>query len=389
MPTTETDGSTDARRVEVESLSKSFGDEAVLREVDLSVAPGEICVVVGPSGCGKSTLLKAIAGLVETDDGVVRFDGADAGDLSIPERDVALVFQEFEETLFPHMTVAENVAFGLRQREGVADAEIDERVDEMLDLLAISELRDDHPDELSGGQQQRVELARQLVRGCDVLLMDDPLADLDYKLQKRLQLELRRLHAEWGATVVYVTHNQDQALTLADTLAVLNDGTIEQVGAPAEVYDDPQTAFVGRFVGDANLAEGEYVGTEGETLLVETGAGRLAATSHAPPESAGVHSYVLVRPERIAVGEDAARKENVVEATLQGRTFTGEETEFAVDVAGIDEQFQIRVPGNVSVGAIGDRVTVGWDAVDARLFHDGTLSASGEYTPAQLRELFS
>jgi ABC-type Fe3+/spermidine/putrescine transport system ATPase subunit len=200
-----------AREVEsvisVTSLEKSFANEQVLRGIDFTVDDGEFCVVVGPSGSGKSTLLKCIAGLVEFDRGSISLDGRDVGALSVPERNIGFVFQDFEERLFPHMTVAENVAFGLRQA-GASETEIETKTDEMLALLSIGETRDSFPSELSGGQQQRVELARQLVRECDVMLLDDPLADLDYKLQKRMELEMRQIHEELGSSTSPTTRTR-------------------------------------------------------------------------------------------------------------------------------------------------------------------------------------
>src|SRR6056297_1200369 len=243
-------GSTDVR---VDSLDISFRNERVLQSIDLEIEDGEFCVIVGPSGCGKSTLLQTIAGLTTPDRGRVFLRGEDAGEMSVQDRDLGYVFQEFEDALFPHMSVGENIAFGVRQQsESVDEAALDERIDDLLAMLAIPETRDDLPSALSGGQQQRVELARQLIRECETMLLDDPLADLDYKLQKQMELEMRQIHEDLGSTFVYVTHNQDQALKLADKLVVMNQGMLEQVGTPDEVYANPATAFVGRFVGDSN-----------------------------------------------------------------------------------------------------------------------------------------
>jgi len=245
-----------AENIRLQSVNISFRDEQVLQDIDLAVDDGEFCVIVGPSGCGKSTLLQSIAGLSEPDSGTVYLNGDPASSLSVQERNLGYVFQEFEDTLFPHMTVEENVAFGVRQQDEQVDEEqLSEEIDEMLDLLAIGDTRDDLPSGLSGGQQQRVELARQLIRGCDTILLDDPLADLDYKLQKRMELEIRRIHEELESTFLYVTHNQDQALKLADTVVVMNRGRIEQIGTPSEVYHNPNTAFVANFIGDNNITE--------------------------------------------------------------------------------------------------------------------------------------
>jgi ABC-type Fe3+/spermidine/putrescine transport system ATPase subunit len=379
-----------AREVEsiisVTSLEKSFANEQVLRGIDFSVADGEFCVVVGPSGSGKSTLLKCIAGLVEFDRGSITLGGTDVGELSVPERDLGFVFQDFEERLFPHMTVAENVAFGLRQA-GVSETDIETKTNEMLALLAISETRDSLPSELSGGQQQRVELARQLVRECDVMLLDDPLADLDYKLQKRMELEMRQIHEELGSTFVYVTHNQDQALKLADRLVVVNQGLIEQVGTPDEVYAEPATAFVGRFVGDSNPLLGRVTDVDGGTLTVDTAAGPVTAVTRDEGVEPGAEVVVLVRPEAVRLGDAAEGCDNTFVGGVVGRTYTGEVTEFTVSLdAGEDvEDFQSVTSGNVPMEAVQSRTTVGWNADEGVAY--AKLSVSDTVTVDDLMEV--
>lgn len=376
--------------IQVSGLVKSFGRETVLRDVDLTVEPGEFCILIGPSGSGKSSVLKSIAGLIEPDAGQVLIDGEDVADTPVAERDLGFVFQEFEETLFPHMTVAENVAFGLEESDDdYSSGEIDERVDEMLDLLAISETREDRPEALSGGQQQRVELARQLVRDCEVMLLDDPLADLDYKLQKRMELELRRLHAETGGTYLYVTHNQEQALTLADKLVVINDGRIEQVGTPTAVYENPANAYVGRFVGDSNLFEARVTDVGDAGIDTETSIGDVAARPGHDGLAAEDDGVVLVRPENVALGDDATDLANHVVGRPEDRIYTGERTEFivSVDADGGERTVQSIYPGNVTFEDLqaGDTVDLGWRRADAAAFT--RLSTSGEVTVDQLRRL--
>jgi ABC-type Fe3+/spermidine/putrescine transport system ATPase subunit len=367
------DGS-EAAGIRVSNLEKSFEGAEVLRGIDLSVEAGEFCVVVGPSGCGKSTLLKSIAGLVDPDEGRVFLGGEDVTDTPVNERGVGFVFQEFEETLFPHMTVAENVAFGLRQDDrAFSDEEVASRVDEMLDLLAIPETREDTPGELSGGQQQRVELARQLVRESDVMLLDDPLADLDYKLEKRMELEMRRIHAETSGTYLYVTHNQEQALKLADKLVVMNRGVVEQVGPPEEIYADPANAFVGRFVSDTNLLRARVLDRNGDgTVTAETPVGELTARAGNADVNPDARGVVLIRPEDVAIGADARTADNRFEARFEDRTYTGEMTEFVFSVAsdGDRETLQVLRPGNVSLDETAGRddVALGWDAADANCF---------------------
>jgi ABC-type Fe3+/spermidine/putrescine transport system ATPase subunit len=372
--------------IAIESLSKSFPGEDVLHDIEFDVGEGEFCVVIGPSGCGKSTLLKCIAGLFDHE-GDVYLNGTNSSDVSIPERDIGFVFQEFEETLFPHMTVEENIAFGLRQKD-VSEDEIEREVDDMLELLSIEGTKNDYPDQISGGQQQRVELARQLIRETDLLLLDDPLADLDYKLQKKMELEMHRLHDSMGSTFVYVTHNQDQALKLADRIVVMNHGHIEQIGTPEEVYHEPETGFVGRFIGDSNMLVPESVSDDGGTLTVETEIGSVTAVANgnASDVSGGAtDSMVFLRPESIAIGSDAESCVNNHTGTLEGRTYTGEFTEFAVSFDGLDTEFQILDPGNRRIGSIGEPVTIGWDTADAHYIQ--TVSVTDTTTLSDLQEL--
>jgi len=348
--------------ISVSSLRKSFTTEEVLCGIDLHIESGEFCVVVGPSGSGKSTLLKCIVGLLDYDDGWVTLNGKDVESVPVEDRNLGYVFQDFEERLFPHMTVEENVAFGLRnQEDGPSDSEINERITSMLELLAISETRDNAPGELSGGQQQRVELARQLVRRCDVMLLDDPLADLDYKLQKRMELEMRRIHEELDSTFLYVTHNQDQALKLADKLVVMNHGMIEQVGPPDEVYDNPNTAFVGRFVGDSNPLLGDVVEARGERVAVETNAGRVLAKPRGDSAD-GNRVLIITRPEELVLGRGAMERDNAFDARIESRTYTGETTEFVVAVEGLKQEFEVVVPGNVGFDDLDRKTKIGWNA---------------------------
>lgn len=368
----------------VDSLSKSFANETVLRDINFTVADGDLCVVVGPSGCGKSTLLQCLAGLVEYDRGHIELDGRSDDTLTVAERDLGYVFQEFEDALFPHMTVAENIAFGLRQQDVDYDEdEIDAKIDEMLDLLSIPETKDNVPDELSGGQQQRVELARQLVRDCDIMLLDDPLADLDYKLQKRMELEIRSIHADLESTFLYVTHNQDQALKLADKLVVMNNGMVEQVGTPAEVYQSPETAFVGRFVGDSNAFEGTVTATEGDTVSLDTPLGDVRASVASGTVSTGDASLFQFRPNAVRrVDEGSA--DNSFAAQLIDQTYTSEETELTFRHHGSEAVVQAVTPRRSSL-EVGDDVTIGWDASDTVFFP--TLSVTDTTTVTDLQEI--
>jgi len=379
-----------APAVSVRGLSKSYPDETVLEDVSFEIDTGEFCVVMGPSGSGKSTLLGCIAGLVDHETGTVSIEGTSMDGVPVTDRGLGYVFQEFEDALFPHMTVAENVAFGLEQQDrDRSRAEIDERIDELLELLAIPGTRESLPSELSGGQQQRVELARQLVRDCSVMLLDDPLADLDYKLQKRMELEIRRIQNEMNSTFLYVTHNQDQALKLADKLVILNDGRVEQIGTPAEVYYEPASAFVGRFVGDSNPFHGTADGTAGteDGVTVDTEIGSMEATVQGGATPDGERVLAMVRPESVRLGEAAVGTDNVYTGELVDWTYMGEETEYSVDVDGLGYTLQAVQRGTPSFDRddLGTTLSVGWDRADTLCF--GTVSVAPTVTVDQLMEV--
>jgi putative spermidine/putrescine transport system ATP-binding protein len=238
--------------VRLEGVRKSYGDVVAVDGVDLEIAPGEFFTLLGPSGSGKTTTLRLIAGFERPDGGVIELHGRDVTGIAPYERDVNTVFQDY--ALFPHMTVAENVGYGLRVK-GVRKAERRARVDEALQLVLLPDVGGRKPVQLSGGQRQRIALARSLVNRPRVLLLDEPLGALDLKLRQEMQIELKRIQQEVGLTFVYVTHDQEEALTMSDRLAVFNRGRIEQLGTPAEVYEHPSTEFVAGFVGVSNLLE--------------------------------------------------------------------------------------------------------------------------------------
>ncbi|MBB3310335.1 multiple sugar transport system ATP-binding protein [Rhizobium sp. BK196] len=248
--------------VVLESVRKSFGSLEVMKGVDLTVEPGEFCVFVGPSGCGKSTLLRIISGLETTTSGQVFIDGKDVTDAEPSERGIAMVFQSY--ALYPHLTVAENIGFGLSLAKR-PKAEIAERVKQTADVLQLSHLLDRKPKALSGGQRQRVAIGRAIIRNPKVFLFDEPLSNLDASLRSQMRIELTELHAKLGATMIYVTHDQVEAMTMADKIVVLNGGQIEQVGTPMTLYNNPASPFVAGFIGSPkmNLFDGEIATREG------------------------------------------------------------------------------------------------------------------------------
>jgi len=355
--------------ITLQNIETSVSGELVLSGVSLDIDAAEFVVIIGPSGGGKSTLLKSIAGLREPASGTIRLRETDASELSPAERAVGFVFQEFEDTLFPHKTVAENVAFGLEQQdESYSDEEIDAKIDDVLELLSISDTRDSVPEELSGGQQQRVELARQLVRECDIMLLDDPLADLDYKLQKRLELDLHRLQRERESTFVYVTHDQNQALKLADKMVVLNEGEIEQVGTPEEVYHEPETAFVARFVGDSNQFVSNVESRSDSAVTVTSEIGEFSAISQADASSEGRRGITIVRPEDVQFGDTARACDNTFNATVEEQTYSGEFTEYHVSLSSTRRELVVVETGQPRFETVGGDVSIGWETADARYY---------------------
>ena len=242
--------------IDIKHLSKSFGDKKVLEDINLYVRKGEFITLLGPSGCGKTTLLRQIAGFIAPDEGQILLEGKDISSIPPYKRPLNTVFQRY--ALFPHLDVYDNIAFGLKLK-GVPQDEIDTRVKKMLKMVSMSDYEDRSVDSLSGGQQQRVAIARALVNMPKVLLLDEPLAALDLKMRKDMQIELKELHQKMGITFIYVTHDQEEALTLSDTIVVLNEGRIQQIGTPTDIYNEPCNSFVADFIGESTILNGTMI----------------------------------------------------------------------------------------------------------------------------------
>jgi spermidine/putrescine ABC transporter ATP-binding subunit len=350
---------TGAADVRLRDLVKRYGATRALDGVSLDVAPGEFFTLLGPSGCGKTTTLRAVAGFVTPDGGDILIRGARVNDVPPHRRHVGLVFQSY--ALFPHRTVRQNVAFGLRMH-GTLRAEIDRLVAEALALVQLPGHGERYPRELSGGEQQRVALARALVTRPAVLLLDEPLGALDRKLRDHMKIELKRLQRDVGVTTIYVTHDQEEALTMSDRVAVMRGGRLEQVAAPREIYETPATVFVAGFIGNTNLLAGRSRGgaaveCAGMTMSTMTaGAG--------PSPSVGATVTVAVRPERIRL-DDAARLDNEVAATIAHVVYQGETVRYLLAVDGGLELQAVEL-GRVRFPA-GARVRASWAAADARV----------------------
>jgi putative spermidine/putrescine transport system ATP-binding protein len=282
-------------RLTLENITQRFGDAVAVHDVNLDVQGGELVAILGPSGCGKSTLLRIISGFIQQSQGRVLFDGEPIDDLSPKQRGVGIVFQNY--ALFPHMTVAENVAYGLQARR-LPREKIALKVAEMLRLVHMSEFARRKPRQLSGGQQQRIALARCLAINPNVLLLDEPFGALDKHLRLDMQIEVKRLQRESGVTTILVTHDQEEALSLADRIAVMSRGLIEQVSSPTEIYDTPRTLFVNQFVGSTNVLDGEFTIADG-SASVTIGNGAVLDVPPMTGIASGSKVKVSIRPEHL------------------------------------------------------------------------------------------
>jgi spermidine/putrescine transport system ATP-binding protein len=343
--------------VGMSSLRKGFGDVRAVDGIDLEVASGEFMTLLGPSGCGKTTTLRLVAGFERPDSGRIELDGKDVAAVPSYKRPVNTVFQQF--ALFPQLSVERNIGYGLKH-SGVSKDEISIRVREMMELMEIPSVGDRRPRQLSGGQQQRVALARALVMRPRVLLLDEPLGSLDYKLRKSMQFELKKIHHEIGTTFIYVTHDQEEAMTMSDRIVVMNGGRIEQVGTPAEIYDEPESPFVADFVGDTNLLTGTVTraGEDKADVKVEP-LGTISGTAVGSVTSGG-QAILSIRPSDIRL--DASEEGSVV---VRDAVLAGGYVEVKMDIG--QQDLVAHVPRLESV-APGTRVAIRVDSDRARVF---------------------
>jgi spermidine/putrescine transport system ATP-binding protein len=372
--------------VELKGVTKRFGSLVAVDDLSLDLGAGEFFTLLGPSGCGKTTTLRMVAGFERPDAGSILIDGADVAELPPHRRPTNTVFQSY--ALFPHLSVADNVGFGLR-RKGVSKQELGDRVTAELERVGLAAEANRRPAQLSGGQQQRVALARALVNLPKVLLLDEPLGALDLKLRKGLQIELKRIQRDVGITFVYVTHDQEEALTMSDRIAVMNRGRVEQVGTPEQVYDRPATTFVAGFIGVSNLMPAVVSGP-GEVKL-ENG-----PTVRAEPDglSSGDRCHAVVRPEKLRVetvgaeGDGAADGLPRVEGVVESSLYLGTATQIAVDLGGgvrmtvlvpnADEEERQRLPGG------GAKVALSWEPEHMHLVREsGQIESSQEMSYAE------
>ncbi len=315
-----------AKAIEVDNVVKNFGTFTALKRASLEIRDNEFFTLLGPSGCGKTTLLRMIAGFEDVTEGRILLFGEEIGDLPPNKRPVNTVFQHY--ALFPHMTVAENVAFGmLRLKKSKAEAE--ERARRMLELVKLEQFAARKPSQLSGGQQQRVALARAMAPGPKVLLLDEPLSALDLKLRQAMRVELKQLQQETGITFVFVTHDQEEALTMSDRITVMSAGEIQQIGTAHDIYEKPNNRFVADFIGETNLIDVTVEAVDGNSCLCRLAGGTTLKADAAARPTAGVAGHVSIRPERITLSEPQSGA-NGLEGTIEHVVYLGTDTQHVV-----------------------------------------------------------
>ena len=337
--------------IELRKVRKTFDDFVAVDEADFSIREGEFFALLGPSGCGKTTTLKMIAGFEQPTRGQVILNGVDVSRVPPYKRNVNTVFQQY--ALFPHMTVADNVRFGPRSKKR-SKADYEASVAEMLDVVRLGDFAHRKPSQLSGGQQQRVALARALVNLPSALLLDEPLAALDLKLREAMQFELKRIQREVGITFVFVTHDQGEALTMSDRIAVMSDGRVEQIGTPEEIYNSPASLFVAGFIGSANLLPGEVRGQDGDDTIVELNGGAVVRARAARAHEIGAPVSLMLRPERLCANAEANANGRSLEGAVTDLVFQGATARLSLRLAdesevvatvGTDSDLPFLLPG--------------------------------------------
>jgi spermidine/putrescine transport system ATP-binding protein len=361
------------------NITKSYGDFTAVNDLSLVIPKGSFFALLGPSGCGKTTTLRMIAGLEEPTKGTIHLGTTDITDTKPYQRPINTVFQNY--ALFPHLSIFENIAFGLRRR-GIKD--VDDAVNKALELVELPHLAQRKPTQLSGGQQQRIALARAIVNRPALLLLDEPLGALDLKLRRQMQIELKWIQKEVGITFVHVTHDQEEAMTMADTIAVMNEGEIEQMGSPAELYDNPKTAFVANFLGQSNLIKGSITGSDGDNQIVDLFGQKISLQKN---RSHAVDNSILagIRPEKFRISR--------LETSTSGNILTGGKVE-DVSYIGVSTQYQVLMPwgqelmvfeqndDGVAPFSVGESVNISWEPIFTfALRGDDDAEAGTEVSP--------
>ena len=350
--------------VSLKGVTKSWGDTTALNNVSLDVPAGQFTALLGPSGCGKSTALRIVSGLDDPTSGQVFIDGEDVTDAAPAARDIAMVFQSY--ALFPHLSVAENIIFGLRVR-GLSRSDRDQKLKAAAELLGLGHLLDRRPSQLSGGQQQRVAVARALVFDPDLVLMDEPLGALDKQLREQMQYEIKHIHERLGVTVVYVTHDQSEALTMSNRIAVFEDGVIQQLASPSDLYERPDNAFVAQFIGENNRLTGVVKSIEGDQCQVTLDSGEEIQALKVNIGAVGERATLSLRPERVEVNPEPGKFPNAFNAKVEELIYLGDHIRTRASVCG-NSEFIVKIPNATHHASLneGDSVMFGWSMEDCR-----------------------
>ena len=351
--------------VAFDRVQKTYdGEQLVVKDLNLAIGKGEFLTMLGPSGSGKTTCLMMLAGFETATFGDILLDGKPINNIPPHKRGIGMVFQNY--ALFPHMTVAENLSFPLEVRD-ISKAEREKKIAHALDMVQMGEFGNRRPAQLSGGQMQRVALARALVFEPDLVLMDEPLGALDKNLRERMQLEIKHIHETLGVTVVYVTHDQSEALTMSNRIAVFDDGRIQQLATPDELYEKPENAFVAAFIGENNTLRGKIESVDGQFCRLRLHDGSLVTALAVNIEGVGADSTLSLRPERVYLDVSTDTHDNVFEGDVKELIYLGDHIRVRMDVCGNDE-FVLKMPNDSHARRlkVGERVNVGWVKEDCR-----------------------
>ncbi len=358
------------------NLVKRYDTFTAVNDVSLVIPKGSFFALLGPSGCGKTTTLRMVAGLEAPTSGSIAIGAREITGLKAYQRNVNTVFQSY--ALFPHLTILDNVAFGLRRR---GDSDWKTKAQEALDLVELGHTAKKKPSQLSGGMQQRVALARAIVNRPDVLLLDEPLGALDLKLRRQMQIELKRIQQEVGLTFVHVTHDQEEAMTMADTIAVMKSGKLEQVGHPADLYERPASTFVANFLGQSNLLSGTIVGSDGDRAVVDVHGIRVAVDRSMVP-AASTSVWLGVRPEKLRIGlATAPAGGNALRGTVTDVSFTGVATTYLVRMPWGQELVVVQQNDGQPRSELGDEVSLAWDPAHAFALDASQDASAGSELP--------
>jgi len=351
--------------VRFDDIQKSYdGETLVIKSLNMDVERGEFLTMLGPSGSGKTTCLMMLAGFEPATHGQIYLNGNPINSLPPHKRGIGMVFQNY--ALFPHMTVAENLSFPLEVRK-MDKSEREQRVNQVLDMVQLGGFGDRRPVQLSGGQQQRVAVARALVFDPELVLMDEPLGALDKNLREQMQFEIKHIHESLGVTIVYVTHDQSEALTMSSRIAVFKDGIIQQLAPPADLYERPLNAFVANFIGENNRLRGDVLEVNDQTCKVKLASGDVVEANNINTAGANTRSTLSLRPERVSVNPDEGSLPNIFDAKIEELIYLGDHIRTRASVCGEDE-FVVKIPNSSSQAALktGSTIRVGWGVEDCR-----------------------